>query len=398
MKSLFILFIFVPIFTFSSTCIDCHKGDVYYNDWKESAHFNVSVDCSTCHKGNSNEGEKEKAHSKGFKAKFSKLEIAILCGNCHENTSYIKEFNPNLSTNQLTAYKTSKHGIALFEKKDENIAVCSDCHSYHKILNVQNPLSPVYPLNIIRTCEKCHSNIELMGKYGISGKEVEDYKKSVHYELLIKKNDLSAPTCKDCHGSHGAIPPGVSTIRFVCGNCHILNQKMFEESPHKKPWEENAFNQCEECHSNHLIEKTNEEMLNSKNGICLNCHSLEDKGGQTMLHFYEKLKELKNSIEKNKLNVKKLENGGFYVEDILINLQNANESLVKGREYIHTFSKENFDKIVSEGFQIIEKEKKEIEKGFKEISSRRKGLAIFGILVFILAILLILKIREIEKK
>lgn len=398
MKNLFIFMIFIPVLAVSSTCIDCHKGDLYYNDWKESVHFNVSVDCSSCHQGDSKESTKEKAHSKGFKAKFSKLEVAILCGKCHENASYIKKFNPNLPTNQLNDYKTSKHGIALFEKKDENIAVCTDCHSTHKILNVKNALSPVYPLNIIQTCEKCHSNLNLMEKYGISGKEVEDYKKSVHYELLSQKNDLSAPTCKDCHGSHGAIPPGVSSIRFVCGNCHILNQQMFEESPHKKPWDENAFHQCEECHSNHFVKKTGDEMLNQNNGICLNCHSLEDKGGQTMGYFFEKLNELKNTIEENKSKIKKIEGSGIFVEDILIDVQSANESLVKGRTYIHTFSKEKFDKVINEGIEIVKELNLEIEKGFKEISFRRKGLAIFGIFAFVLAILIILKIREIEKK
>lgn len=397
MKKIFLIIISLSLYTFSSSCINCHKNDNYYMEWQESAHFNSNIECSICHKGNSGEESKEKAHL-NLKKFFTKKEIVYLCGKCHEDKNFITKFNPNLKTEQLSSYKTSKHGISLFEKDDKNVATCIDCHNHHKVLKVSNPLSPVYPLKIVETCAKCHSNKELMGKYKISGNEVEDYKKSVHYDLLVNKNDLSAPTCKDCHGSHGAIPPGVSSIRFVCGNCHILNQEMFEQSPHKKPWEENNFKYCEECHSNHFVEKTNDEMLNPEKGLCLNCHSKEDEGGATMVHFYNELKRMENFLDENNIRAKKAEDGGIFMEETFINLQEVKARLIKGRTMIHTFSKDKFDTVLKEGFEILAKERKEIEKAFKEISIRRKGLAIFSIFAFILAILILLKIREIERK
>lgn len=397
MKKIFLILILISTASFSNQCIECHKNDLNYSDWAESAHFNVEVSCSTCHSGNAEEVSKEKAHHK-MKVKFSKREIALLCGGCHENKVFIVKFNPNLKTDQLSSYKTSKHGISLFSKNDENVATCTDCHSFHKILKVDNPLSPVYPLKIIETCSKCHSDKKLMKKYGISGNEVEDYKKSVHYDLLSNKNELSAPTCDDCHGSHGAIPPGVSSIRFVCGNCHILNQEMFEASPHKKPWEENNFKYCEECHSNHAVLKTSDEILNPEKGLCLNCHKKEDKGGILMVHFYNELKNYESSIEENGKNAKRAEQGGIFMEDTFLNLQEARVRIVKARTLIHTFAREKFDETLKEGFEILSKEKKEIERAFKEISTRRKGFIIFTSIAVLLAILIFLKIRDMEKK
>jgi len=395
MKKIFLLFITLPIFSFGSNCINCHKKE--YSSWQESAHFSSNIDCILCHNGNPKEEDKDKAHL-NLKSKFTKKEVVLLCGKCHEDKNFISKFNPNLKTDQLSSYKTSKHGISLFEKDDKNVATCIDCHNFHNVLKVSNPLSPVYPLKIVDTCAKCHSNKELMAKYNISGKEVEDYKKSVHYDLLVNKNDLSAPTCKDCHGSHGAIPPGISSIRFVCGNCHIQNQEMFEGSPHKKPWEENNFKYCEECHSNHFIKKTSDDLLNTENGLCLNCHTKEDKGGQLMVHFFSELKRMENFLNENNLKAKKTEDGGIFMEDTFINLQEAKARLTRGRTEVHTFSKEKFDGVLKEGFDILEKEKKEIDNAFQEISSRRKGLAIFSIFAFLLAILILLKIREIERK
>ncbi|MEJ5166788.1 MAG: hypothetical protein WHV67_07150 [Thermoanaerobaculia bacterium] len=397
MRKIFYILILISVPVFSNQCIECHKNDLNYKDWAESAHFNVGVDCYTCHNGNPEENKKEKAHL-NIKIRFSKKEIALLCGNCHKDKNTIARFNPNLPTDQLDSYKTSKHGISLFSKNDENVATCTDCHNYHKILKVDNPLSEVYPSKVVQTCSKCHSDKTLMKKYGISGDEVEEYKKSVHYDLISYKNELSAPTCDDCHGSHGAIPPGVSSIRFVCGNCHILNQEMFEGSPHKKPWEENNFKYCEECHSNHKVLKTSDELLNPEKGLCLNCHTKKDKGGTLMVYFYNELKKNEGLLEENGKNAKRAEQGGIFMEDTFINLQEARAKLVKARTLIHTFTKEKFDETLKEGFEVLLKEKKVIENAFKELSSRRKGLGLFSILAIILAILIYLKIKDMEKK
>ena len=54
-----------------------------------------------------------------------------------------------------------------------------------------------------------------------------DYQKSVHYAALTKGNDLSAPTCNDCHGNHGAAPPGVGSVANVCGTCHAVFAQKF---------------------------------------------------------------------------------------------------------------------------------------------------------------------------
>ena len=42
----------------------------------------------------------------------------------------------------------------------------------------------------------------------------------MHHTAMVDRNDLSAPTCNDCHGNHGAAPPGVDAIANVCGTCH----------------------------------------------------------------------------------------------------------------------------------------------------------------------------------
>ena len=84
-----------------------------------------------------------------------------------------------------------------------------------------------------------------------------DYQKSVHYAALTKGNDLSAPTCNDCHGNHGAAPPGVGAVANVCGTCHAVFAQKFETSVHAQIFDKG----CVECHSNHAVLKPSDEML-----------------------------------------------------------------------------------------------------------------------------------------
>ena len=62
--------------------------------------------------------------------------------------------------------------------------------------------------------------------------QLADYQKSVHYAALTRDNDLSAPTCNDCHGNHGAAPPGVGAVTNVCGTCHAVFAEKFATSVH----------------------------------------------------------------------------------------------------------------------------------------------------------------------
>ena len=90
--------------------------------------------------------------------------------------------------------------------------------------------------------------------------QLADYQKSVHYAALTKGNDLSAPTCNDCHGNHGAAPPGVSAVANACGTCHAVFAQKFQASPHAPIFDKG----CVECHSNHAVLQPSDEMLGAK--------------------------------------------------------------------------------------------------------------------------------------
>jgi hypothetical protein len=64
-------------------------------------------------------------------------------------------FNPNMD---------SFHGLplSLFNRQgiDQTVSnpVCYDCHGVHTIRKSDDPLSAVYPANLLGTCQKCHAD------------------------------------------------------------------------------------------------------------------------------------------------------------------------------------------------------------------------------------------------
>jgi hypothetical protein len=83
------------------------------------------------------------------------------------------------------------------------------------------------------------------------------WQRSAHGHALLDREDLFAPTCNDCHGNHGATPPGLDSISYVCGQCHGREASLFRGSRKQEGFEEhNDFGLaelgpegCAECHA-----------------------------------------------------------------------------------------------------------------------------------------------------
>ncbi|MFQ6007826.1 MAG: hypothetical protein ACE5K8_02640, partial [Candidatus Zixiibacteriota bacterium] len=170
---------------------------------------------------------------KNYRGVPSYLEVPAFCARCHSNPAYMHEYNPALPVDQLDKYKTSVHGKRLFGYRDTKVANCVSCHGVHDIGDARMPHSSTHPLNIVKTCSKCHADKAYMADYDIPTNQVVEYMQSVHGVALLERKDLGAPACNDCHGNHGAAPPGVSSLSAVCGNCHALEAELFNSSPQR---------------------------------------------------------------------------------------------------------------------------------------------------------------------
>jgi predicted CXXCH cytochrome family protein len=312
----------------------------------------------------------------------------------------MQSYNPSLTVDQLTKYRTSVHGV-LNSKGNIKVAECASCHGSHNIFASNDVRSKVYKLNIPATCSNCHSDKEYMMEFQIPTDQFEKYQKSVHGKAVFEKQDLSAPVCNDCHGNHGATPPGLESISKVCGTCHALNAELFSASPHKKAFDENKYPECETCHGNHEILIAKDQLLGiSKGAICLKCHS-EEKNPKGYF-IAKEMKTLTDSLITSDSLAKNLifqaEQKGMDVEETKFKLREIHQARLEARTIVHSFNKAKFEEVTSKGFKASDQTITEAKTAINEFYFRRYGLGVAVAVITFLIIILFLYIKKIEKK
>ena len=172
----------------------------------------------------------------------------VQCANCHAIEAQI--------------YRASDHGIAV--GAGISAAGCMDCHGEpHSLLNYRNPESPVYRLNIPKTCSVCHEDRGKMAKFSLSeSAPLKSYSESIHGKALIEKNLINAAICTDCHGSHDLHSPTNPKSKIfrnhvpaTCGKCHENVLQTYLRSIHGKAalGGKREAPVCTDCHGEHGI-------------------------------------------------------------------------------------------------------------------------------------------------
>jgi hypothetical protein len=390
-----------------SSCVTCHKdldGELQQPAVMaaEDIHFLKGLGCNDCHGGNPQagaDGDLDAAHDpkKGWSGRPHRKDIPVFCAKCHADAAFMKRFDPKARVDQLQEYRTSVHG-----KKnaagDERVAVCVDCHGVHGIRAVKDPRAKVYPANVADTCARCHNDAALMGHYFIEIGQVDAYKKSVHARALYDKGDMSAPTCNDCHGSHGAVPPGVESIAGVCGTCHTREATLFRDTEAKKGIDLSACIQCVMCHSNHAVLPPTDDMLGvGDKSTCTACHAAGEPGYQAAKEMGEDVVRLTGTLREATELLDRAEQAGMAVGPDRFALKKAGDQLVESKVLAHGFDLGRFKEASTEGIKAAEAGLTAGHRAFAELRFRRKGLALSLIVIAAVIAGLAFKVRQIER-
>ena len=257
----------------NADCLECHtdpttkrtlKGKpplpiVDTNLFAQSVHGKLN--CVDCHRG-----VKDLVHE-------SRLP-APQCAGCHEVQSSHEQAGE--------AYAASIHGVS--QKLGASAAaICGDCHGSHYMLPAKHPDSPVFKLNLPRTCAKCHSNPGLTKEYRIKYPEVAaQYNDSIHGRAPLKMGLIVAPSCNDCHGVHDikrsvdrSAPIHRAHVARTCGKCHVKVEQIYNRSVHGQLLAKGDPNGpvCTDCHTAHEIEPpVNGHFKAASDQRCGRCH------------------------------------------------------------------------------------------------------------------------------
>ncbi|HZM00779.1 MAG TPA: hypothetical protein VFD43_11055 [Planctomycetota bacterium] len=325
-------------------------------------------------------------------------------------------FNPDARVDQESRYATSVHGQRLAEG-DARVASCISCHGRHPggekaaalahgIRAVGDPQSPVYPLNVAATCGRCHGDAEYMAEYGIPTNQHEQYELSVHRAALVEQEDLSAPTCNDCHGNHGARPPEVEAMTFVCGTCHGKQAELFRQSTMKPEFDEAELGECIVCHGNHRIVRPTDELLfheplaeGAAATGCYACHpDAEDPALATSTAMHAGLVALERRIGEARGVLADASAKGMPVAQAEYELTGATDALVEARALVHLFRREPIDEACARGGQVADAALEQGQAAVEAYYFRHRwlGVSLLGIAFVITS--LWLKLRQVDRR
>jgi len=387
----------------TNSCLDCHSAlpeplGVSQEKFSQDIHAQKGLTCASCHGGDPKSDDPDKAMSRkaGWKGKIDRKQIPQLCGSCHSDPAYIRQFNPSLRTDQLDQYHTSVHGKR-FAAGDSKVAVCTDCHSVHDLRAPSDLRSTVNPVNVANTCSRCHADANYMKGYSIPTDQFAKYSTSVHHEALTVRGDLSAPTCTTCHGNHGAAPPGVDRVENVCSTCHVFQAQMYERSSHKAAFQAASLPGCVVCHSNHGIRHPGDVMLGTgPQAVCMRCHTPGDACDQARAGMLSDLTRLNEAIKEADQVLGDAESSGMEVSEARMGQNQARDSLTKSRVTIHSFRKDLVDQDIQAGLNIAAKNLQAGQKAMAERNYRRAGLGLSLIAIGIALAGLRLYIKKLE--
>ncbi|MFB6285988.1 MAG: cytochrome c3 family protein [Candidatus Bipolaricaulia bacterium] len=319
-----------------SQCTVCHSE--IKPDYKGNRHAEAGVTCVQCHGGDPTTLDEAQAHADdaGYRGTPTRQEQPLLCAGCHSDPERMKPYG--IATDQFEKYLTSTHGRR-WQRGNTDVAVCTDCHSSHQVLPTFDPRSPVYKLNIPSTCAQCHSDPQRMAPYDVPTDIVAKYRTSVHGRSLLQTGNDNAPSCADCHGSHGASPPGTSTVNDVCGTCHQVERQYDEASPHGEVTAENKRPTCATCHNSHdisSVDLTSPKLSQRFKTMCAECHAEGSEALNTGLKLATLVGGTQRALANAREALDRADRRGFDVEPYRSRMTEARAYLIRALPVQHS--------------------------------------------------------------
>ena len=277
-------------------CASCHTPHLIlpHTDPASSiARRNIAATCTKCH------SQIEAVHRKTIRGELWEKEANVLpaCIDCHQPHKIRNVFYSQgmadadcMRCHADQKLRRARDGQALFVNTAELShsqhfkVACSQCHSEVNSSRVRPCETITQPVD----CSKCHDEI---GKL---------YASSTHGQLQ-SKSDPNAPTCKECHGTHGVLgkhdPQSrtfATNVPSLCGSCHREGQKAavryvgrqheivqnYTESIHGKGLLKSGLTvtaTCTSCHTaHHVLPRTDPASSVNVNNVpatCGQCHN-----------------------------------------------------------------------------------------------------------------------------
>lgn len=230
------------------SCLDCHDGMAEshafhpaFSDLDETSVLEEGLRCNDCHSAH------EVKYRDDADWPFTAMRQTTRCGVCHETASL--------------AFLPSAHARAL-EEGAESAPACLDCHMDPTLTATNGAGLAERKARLADLCVSCHvEDPEVSGQTLFGTPFITSFEQSVHGKALYAGNP-EAPTCVDCHDSHGVARAsrGTSLVNRAqvvsnCAQCHAEAAEDYLHSIHAEVVAKGYLDApvCTDCHGEHNI-------------------------------------------------------------------------------------------------------------------------------------------------
>jgi predicted CXXCH cytochrome family protein len=242
----------------AEACVTCHAEITAAQH--DSIHYRLlqqgspdAPTCVDCHGGHDITPPDETRHK-----------LSQTCGQegCHTST--------------LTIYENSVHGSVIAKEEDNPyVPVCEDCHGAHQM---PDPRTGEFQAASPELCATCHTDPNVVARYGLSTDVYQDYRDGIHSQLHEADPTVQTPLCTDCHGVHDVKGLQESTLLAseTCAHCHTAIYGEYQQGVHGEAL--TTGNQdvpgCTYCHGAHKFPDPRTPLFRvGEPDLCASCHS-----------------------------------------------------------------------------------------------------------------------------
>ena len=217
-----------------------------------------------------------------------------------------------------------------------------------------------------------------------------------HGTALVDNQDLRAPNCATCHGTHGAAPPGVQEVANVCGNCHSATQEHYLKGPHGSG---QTGPECVTCHGQHdVLQPTEAVFVGDDPRHCGSCHSTDSEPGRTAVFLYDQISGAARAYDEAETSIAAARKLGMLVSPQEALMQEANTALVTARAAQHTLDSEAVYEKTSKAVETAQRAKAEADASVSESRFRREAMVVAVIAIAVTIVALYQVKRELDRR
>ncbi len=247
-------------------------------------------------------------------------------------------------------------------------------------------------------CADCHADVALMAPYGIPTNQYELYQKSVHGVALLENQDLRAPTCSTCHGTHGAAPPGFQQVANVCGECHTVTEDYYLAGTHKSGMVTEAAPRCVTCHGRYDVAPATRDLyIGTQERQCGSCHAPGTEIGGQVEAIHTALKEADDAYEQAEATIAAATESRLIMAEQEELLQKANTPLIESRALQHNVNVAEIQAKAEESLELSLQAQASAEAALEELNTRRRGMIIATAIIVVIIVALVLIKRQLDR-